>query len=45
MIRVGAKTGHTAPTTRIMPDGTPIPGDSKENKTVPPIVLEGAYYE
>ncbi len=45
MVRVGAKTGHKAPTTRIKPDGTPIPGDSKENKTVPPIVLEGAYYE
>jgi mannose-6-phosphate isomerase-like protein (cupin superfamily) len=45
LLRVGAKTGHTAETTRIAPDGHPIPGDSEENMTVPPIVMEGAFYE
>jgi mannose-6-phosphate isomerase-like protein (cupin superfamily) len=45
LLRVGAKTGHTAPENRIKPDGTPIPGDSHDNKTETPIILEGAYFE
>ena len=45
LLRVGAKTGHTAPENRVKPDGTPIPGDSEDNKTETPIILEGAYYE
>jgi len=45
LIRVGAKTGHQAPENRIKPDGTPIPGDSHDNKTVTPIIMEGAFYE
>ncbi len=45
LLRVGARTGHQDPIPRITPDGRPIPGDSLENKQVPPIVLEGAYFE
>ena len=45
LLRVGAKTGDRAEYARIMPDGRPIPGDSEENKQVPPIKLEGAYFE
>ncbi|HZS01520.1 MAG TPA: cupin domain-containing protein [Chloroflexota bacterium] len=44
LLRVGAKLG-TAEIPRVTVDGRPIPGDSLENKTVPPIVLEGAFYE
>lgn len=44
MVRIGAKTGHQG-VARVTPDGQPIAGDSHENKTVPPIVLEGAFYE
>jgi mannose-6-phosphate isomerase-like protein (cupin superfamily) len=44
LLRVGAKTARVQ-VTRITPDGHPIPGDSPENKTVPPIIMEGAYYE
>jgi mannose-6-phosphate isomerase-like protein (cupin superfamily) len=44
LMRVGAKLG-TADVPRMMLDGRPIPGDSLENKTVPPIVMEGAFYE
>ncbi|HLH24705.1 MAG TPA: cupin domain-containing protein [Chloroflexota bacterium] len=44
LMRVGAKVG-TAEVPRVTTDGRPIPGDSLENKTVPPIVMEGAFYE
>ena len=44
LLRVGAKLG-TAEVPRMTLDGRPIPGDSLENKTVPPIVMEGAFYE
>jgi len=44
LMRVGAKLGK-ADVPRMTVDGRPIPGDSLENKTVPPIVMEGAFYE
>ena len=44
LLRVGAKTERVE-VTRIAPDGRPLPGDSLENKTVPPIIMEGAFYE
>ena len=44
LLRVGARLGK-ADVPRLTLDGRPIPGDSPENKTVPPIVLEGAFYE
>ena len=44
LLRVGARLGK-ADVPRLTPDGRPIPGDSLENKTVPPIVLDGAFYE
>lgn len=44
LMRVGARLGK-ADVPRMTLDGRPIPGDSLENKTVPPIVLEGAFYE
>ena len=44
LMRVGAKLGK-ADVPRMTLDGRPIPGDSLENKTVPPIVMEGAFYE
>ena len=44
LLRVGAKRGDvTKP--RIAPDGHAMPGDSEENKTVTPILIEGAYWE
>jgi mannose-6-phosphate isomerase-like protein (cupin superfamily) len=44
LLRVGARTARI-PVPRIAPDGHAIPGDSLENKTVPPIIIEGAFYE
>jgi mannose-6-phosphate isomerase-like protein (cupin superfamily) len=44
LLRVGAKTGD-AEVPRLNVDGRPIRGDSAENRTVPPIVMEGAFYE
>jgi mannose-6-phosphate isomerase-like protein (cupin superfamily) len=44
LLRVGARTGQAA-IPRIGPDGRPLPGNSPENKTVPPVLIEGAYFE
>jgi mannose-6-phosphate isomerase-like protein (cupin superfamily) len=44
LLRVGAKTGD-ADVPRFTVDGRPIPGHSAENRTVEPIVQEGAFYE
>ena len=44
LLRVGAKTGNVD-VPRLTVDGRPIPGHSEENRTVPPIVMEGAFYE
>ncbi len=44
LLRVGARF-EKVEVPRVTPDGRPIPGGSAENKTVPPIVMEGAFYE
>jgi quercetin dioxygenase-like cupin family protein len=44
LLRVGAKTTAERKE-RMGPDGRPLPGGSIENKTVPPIIWEGAFYE
>ncbi len=44
MLRVG--TLHSdEPNRRIKPDGGFIAGDSADNKTVPPVIIPGAFYE
>jgi mannose-6-phosphate isomerase-like protein (cupin superfamily) len=44
MIRVAAK-GERKPVARLGADGRPLPGESKENKHVTPVVIPGAFYE
>ena len=44
LLRVGARTGKVT-VGRVAPDGHALPGDSLENKQVPPVFIEGAYYE
>jgi mannose-6-phosphate isomerase-like protein (cupin superfamily) len=39
------RVGHGDGSLRVGPDNAPLPADSLENKTVPPVVLEGVYYE
>jgi mannose-6-phosphate isomerase-like protein (cupin superfamily) len=43
MLRVG--TGREARRARIGIDGRPLPGDSPENKHVPPVIIPGAFFE
>jgi quercetin dioxygenase-like cupin family protein len=44
LLRIGAKT-MSEKKERMGPDGRPLPGGSLENKTVPVILMEDAYYE
>lgn len=44
LLRVGALYSDE-PNRRIRPDGALLPGDSPENKTVPPVVIPGAFFE
>jgi mannose-6-phosphate isomerase-like protein (cupin superfamily) len=44
LMRVGARLGK-ADVPRMALDGHALSGDSLENKTVPPIAMDGAFYE
>lgn len=46
ILRIGAPTGDADPSAqRLKPDGTPIPADSADNKKVPVIYKEDAWFE
>ena len=45
LLRVGCKTPTRAPVSRLNIKGEAMPGDSKENKRVPVVVKDGAWFE
>lgn len=45
LMRVGCRAGTPSGAGRMGIDGKPLPGNSKENKQVPVIVREGAWFE
>jgi mannose-6-phosphate isomerase-like protein (cupin superfamily) len=45
LMRVGCRTSDKSMSGRLNIEGKPMPGDSKENKQVEPIVRPGVYFE